>query len=153
MRQENPIKEGNKMRVNMIGWLNPGDPKLMDGFAVEVTEIPCENDRFIVTAGVGDSHLAAEILAEVLQHYLDTFPGAGDRLCQAATGDRHAGTRLTRKGAPQVEIEPRRIQNPPFSEGNFEVKEEGPWQRKKLSVSTRGFPQRTDRTPRPRKTS
>ena len=76
------------MKVNIESWLHRGRGKeRWHVYAVTVTDIPTrdedEFDSWTVHGG-GRSKVQAEIYGEVFQHYIDTFPGAEDRLRQAA---------------------------------------------------------------------
>lgn len=76
------------MKVNISSLLFRGRGKRMwNAYAAAVTDIQTsgkgEYDCVFVT-GSKCSRVEAEIVAEVFQHYIDTFPGAEGRLRQAA---------------------------------------------------------------------
>jgi hypothetical protein len=76
------------MKVKLDSWLHRGRGKeRYNMYSVRVTDIPTrdedENGDWTVHSG-GRSKVEAEIFAEVFQHYIDAFPGAEDRVRQAA---------------------------------------------------------------------
>lgn len=76
------------MKVKLDSWLHRGRGKQKwNEYAVTVTDITTSGEDlfdFCCVHRWGRSKVEAEIYAEVFQHYIDTFPGAAERLRQAA---------------------------------------------------------------------
>jgi hypothetical protein len=76
------------MKVKVKSWFQRGRGKQRwNEYAVSVTDFPTSSEDdadYLRVIGGGRSKVEAEIFAEVFQHYIDTFPGAEERLRQAA---------------------------------------------------------------------
>jgi len=82
------------MKVTITSWPDGRGKRKWTDYVVGVEDIPISGDddvEYLSVLGTGPSKAKAEIFAEVFQHYIDTFPGAEDRIRQAANALSDAG--------------------------------------------------------------